>query len=99
MVVRDLWRKVLLEATEQALGRANRGKVLSRQKVFKAHAIPQGMCANLIIALKLLAEMVSRTACGTSSGWIMIAARELLKVRKPKNSGREIGKNNQGESG
>ena len=30
-------------------------KVLIRPKVFKAHAVPQGLCGNLINALKLLA--------------------------------------------
>ena len=30
--------------------------VLIRAKVFKAHAVPQGLCANLINALKLLAN-------------------------------------------
>ena len=28
----------------------------SRAKVFKAHAVPQGLCENLIDALKLLAN-------------------------------------------
>ena len=44
--VRNLWRKVRLEATEQAF----------LIKVFKAHAVPQGLCANLTNALKLRAN-------------------------------------------
>ena len=32
------------------------GKVLSRAKVFNECAVPQGLCANLINALKLLAN-------------------------------------------
>ena len=45
-MLRDLLRKVRLEATQQALG----GEVL------RAHAEPQGLCGNLINALKLLAN-------------------------------------------
>ena len=55
VVVRNLWRRVRLEATEQVLGRAN-WESFEQVKVFKAHAVPQGLCANLIIALKLLAN-------------------------------------------
>ena len=63
VVVRNLWRKVRLEATEQASGRAN-WESFEQAEVFKAHAVPQGLCASLINALKLLAnqqemEMVS----------------------------------------
>ena len=50
----DLWRKVRLEVTEQAFGRANRGN--EQAKVFKAHAIPLVLCEKLINALKLLAN-------------------------------------------
>ena len=32
------------------------GDSASQAKVFKAHAVPQGMCGNLISALKLLAN-------------------------------------------
>ena len=56
VVVRNLWRKVRLEATEQAFGRAHSGKSFEQAKVFKADAVPQGLCANLINALKLLAN-------------------------------------------
>ena len=32
------------------------GESVEQAKVFKAHAVPQGLCANLINALKLLAN-------------------------------------------
>ena len=32
------------------------GESIDHAKVFKAHAVPQGLCANLINALKLLAN-------------------------------------------
>ena len=32
------------------------GKSFEQAKVFKAHAVPQGLCANLINSLKLLAN-------------------------------------------
>ena len=32
------------------------GDSIEQAKVFKAHAVPQGLCANLINALKLLAN-------------------------------------------
>ena len=56
VVVRDLWRKVRLAATETGFWSYKQGKVLGRPKVFKAHAVPQGLCANLINALELLAN-------------------------------------------
>ena len=33
-----------------------RGESINQAKVFKAHAVPQGLCGNLIIALMLLAN-------------------------------------------
>ena len=45
-----------MEATKQAGGRTKLLKVYDQAKVFKAHAVPQGLCANLINALKLLAN-------------------------------------------
>ena len=44
-----------IDATEQAFGRTN-GDSIDQAKVFKAHAVPQGLCVNLINALKLLAN-------------------------------------------
>ena len=55
VVVRNLWRRAWLEATKQAVGRAN-WKNYEQAKVFKAHAVPQGLCANFINALTLLAN-------------------------------------------
>ena len=55
MVVRNLWREVRLEATKQALV-VQTGDGIEQAKVFKAHAVPRGLCANLINALKLLAN-------------------------------------------
>ena len=51
----NLWKKVWLEATKQAFGRAHR-ESFEQAKVFKAHAVPQGLCENVINALKLLAN-------------------------------------------
>ena len=55
VVVCTLWRNVRLEATEQAFGRANL-ESFEQALAFKAHAVPQGLCANLVNALKLLAN-------------------------------------------
>ena len=56
VVVRNLWRKLRLEATEQRFLVVQTGDSIEQAKVFKAHAVPQGLCANLITALKLLAN-------------------------------------------
>ena len=50
-----MWRKVRLEATERLLV-VQTGDSIEQAKVFKAHAVPRGLCANLINALKLLAN-------------------------------------------
>ena len=55
MVVRNCWREVRLEATEQVFGRTNSYSI-EQTKVFNAHAVPRGLCAILINALKLLAN-------------------------------------------
>ena len=55
LLVCDLWRNISLEATKQAPGGADRRKG-NQTKVFKAHAVPQGLCGTLINALKLLAN-------------------------------------------
>ena len=54
-MVRNLWRKVRLEATDRLLV-VQTGDSIDQAKVFKAHAVPQGLCANLINALMLLAN-------------------------------------------
>ena len=55
LVVRDVW-KIRLEATRPAFGGANKRKCVNQAKVFKAHAVPHGLCGNVIGALKLLAN-------------------------------------------
>ena len=50
-----MWREVRWEATGQAFV-VQTGDSIEQAKVFKAHAVPQGLCANLITALKLLAN-------------------------------------------
>ena len=52
LVVCGLWRKVWLEGAKQV----QTGESASQAKIFKAHAVPQGLCENLINALKLLAN-------------------------------------------
>ena len=55
-MVRDLWRKIRLEATNQKrLLVVQTGESVTRP-MFKAHAVTRGLCANLINALKLLAN-------------------------------------------
>ena len=43
------------------VGERPTGDSASRAKVFKAHAVPQGLCENLINALKLLANQQSNS--------------------------------------
>ena len=53
--VRDLWTNIT-GRTKQALGKVRTGEGVNQAKVFKAHAVPQGLCGNLIFALRLLAN-------------------------------------------
>ena len=55
-MVHDLWRKIRLEATKHRLLVVQTGESGNQAKVFRAHAVPQGLCGNLINALKLLAN-------------------------------------------
>ena len=55
LVVCGLWRKYDWRAPNRLLV-VQTGESASQAKVFKAHALPQGLCANLINALKLLAN-------------------------------------------
>ena len=55
VVVRFFWGKIRLEATNRLL-LVLTGERFEQAKVFKAHAVPQGLSANLINALKLLAN-------------------------------------------
>ena len=50
-----MWRKIRLEATGK-LSVVQTGDSIEQAKVFKAHAVPQGNCANLVNVLKLLAN-------------------------------------------
>ena len=51
-----MWREIRLEATEQAFFVVQTGDSIEQAKVFKAHAVLQGLCANFVNALKLLAN-------------------------------------------
>ena len=53
--VRNLWRKNEWRAPNSLLV-VQTGARVSQAKVFKAHAVPQGLCENLINALNLLAN-------------------------------------------
>lgn len=55
LVVRDLWWSDEWRAPNRILV-VQIGTDASQAKVFKAHAVPQGLCDNLINALKLLAN-------------------------------------------
>ena len=55
MVVRDLWRKDDWKAPNRLLV-VQTGESVNQAKVFRAHAVPQGLCGNLINALTLLAN-------------------------------------------
>ena len=103
-MVRNLWRKVRLETTKQTVCRGNRGQFFEQAKVFKAHAVPQALCANLINALKLLANqqedgdgllqnVVTNLGKGSRKGFTD-SLRDFIRVdndHEAKSSGREIG--------
>ena len=55
LVVRDLWRKYDWKQPNRLLV-VQTGESVNQAKVFRAHAVPQGLCGNLINALKLLAN-------------------------------------------
>ena len=55
MAVRDLWRKYDWKQPNRLLV-VQTGESVDQAKVFRAHAVPLGLCANLINALKLLAN-------------------------------------------
>ena len=66
------------------------GESVEQAKVFKAHAIPQGLCENLITALKLLANqqevgdgllqsIVTNLGKGSRKG-LMDGLRDFIKV-------------------
>ena len=55
LVVRNLWTKYDWRAPNRLLV-VQTGESASQTKVFKAHAVPQGLCENWINALKVLAN-------------------------------------------
>ena len=55
LVMRNLWRKYEWRAPNRFLV-VQTGESASHAKVFKAHAALQGLCENLINALKVLAK-------------------------------------------
>ena len=55
LLVRKLWRKYDWKAPNRLLV-VQTGDSASQAKVFKAHAVPQGLCENLINPLKLMAN-------------------------------------------
>ena len=55
LVVCDLWRKIDWREPNKFLV-VQTGEGVNQAKVFKALAVPQGLCGNLINALKLLAN-------------------------------------------
>ena len=66
------------------------GDSASQAKVFKAHAVPQGVCENLINALKLLAnhqkdgdspiQSIAKGLCEKSRKGIMEGLGNFIKV-------------------
>ena len=48
--------KILIGSNQNRLLVVQTGESVNEAKVFRAHAVPQGICGNLINALKLLAN-------------------------------------------
>ena len=82
------------------------GESFEQAKEFKAHAVPQGLCANLINALKLLANQQEDLMDGLRdfirvdiiTPWTLRRGTGT-KSSEARSSGRGIGCNNHGESG
>ena len=55
-MVRDLWRENTTGKQPNRLLLGQTGESVDQAKVFKAHAVAQGLCGNLINALKLFAN-------------------------------------------
>ena len=55
VVVRDLWRKYDWKQPHRLVV-VQTGGSIDQAKVYKARAVPQGLCGNLINAVKLLAN-------------------------------------------
>ena len=91
LVVCNLWRKVRLEATRTGFLVVQTGESFEQAKVFKAHAVPRGLCAILINPLKLLANqqedgdgllqnIVTNVGKGRRKGLSPDGLRELIEV-------------------
>ena len=70
--------KKRLEATKQAFFFVQTGESIEQAKVFQAHAVPQGMCANLINALKL--QSVVKNLGKESRKGLTEGLREFVKI-------------------
>ena len=79
--------KIRLEATTLVV---QTGESIDQAKVFKAHAVPQGLCGNLINALKLLVRqqeggdgltqnIVTNLSKGSRKG-LTEGSREFIKI-------------------
>ena len=89
LVVRSLWRKYGWRAPKRLLV-VQTGDSASQAQVFKAHAVPQGLCENLINTLKLLAnqqkdgdtpiQSIVTGLCERSRKGIMEGLRNFIKV-------------------
>ena len=55
LVVRGMWKNMIGERPT-----VQTGESANQAKVFKAHALPQGLCENLIIALNVVGEPTER---------------------------------------
>ena len=70
LVVRGVWRQIRMESTKQDSGGTNEEEA----KVFRAHAVPQGLCGKLTNAPRLLANQrngdcpIQKKACAKKVG-------------------------------
>ena len=89
LVVRNLWRKYKWRAPNRLLV-VQTGDSTSQARVFKANTVPQGVCENLIDALKLLAnqqrdgdspiQSIVTGLCERSRKGVMEGLRNIIKV-------------------
>ena len=105
LVVRNVWRKYKWRVPNRLLV-VQTGDNASQAKVFKAHAVPQGVCENLINALKLLAnqqkdgdspvQSIVTGLCERSRKGIMEGLRNIIEVDN--RSAQEVGRLKEGTS-
>ena len=67
LVVRNLWRKKSEWRAPNKLLVVQTGVRASQAEVFKAHPVPQGLCENVINALKLLTNQLRGGDCPVQS--------------------------------